>query len=90
MRTREAAPRDWAATQDRLGYAYRDRAIGERVANFDMAVAFFERALEVWTSEAAPLEWSASMSHLASTHRVRMSEDYASYMVSEDDLRPGA
>src|SRR5262249_37165343 len=56
--TREALPQDWAATQNNLGGAYRDRIRGDRADNLEKAIAAFEKALTVRTREAAAQEWA--------------------------------
>ena len=54
VRTREAFPQDWAATQNNLGNAYHDRIQSSRTENLEAAIKAFEAALTVRTREAFP------------------------------------
>lgn len=47
IRTRDALPQDWAATQNNLGTAYWERIIGGRAENMETAIKAFEAALTV-------------------------------------------
>jgi len=47
VRTREAAPQDWAITQDLMGDAYTDRSVGDPAANVEEALACHRRASAV-------------------------------------------
>ena len=54
FRTPEAAPLDYAMTQNNLGEVYRSLLTGDREANLERASACFDNALTVWTAEAFP------------------------------------
>ncbi|MCA8961492.1 MAG: hypothetical protein KDC38_13300, partial [Planctomycetes bacterium] len=47
--TRDAAPHDWAATQNNLANAFNDRLAGEREKNIDAAIQHDQNALLVYT-----------------------------------------
>ncbi|MGE0002477.1 MAG: hypothetical protein AB7T05_10450, partial [Fimbriimonadaceae bacterium] len=67
VRTREAAPMQWAATQNNLGNAL--ATLGGReegTARLEEAVAAFRAALEVRTREAAPMDWAMTQNNLGS------------------------
>jgi len=52
--TPEAAPLDYAMTQNNLGTAYSDLPTGERAANLARAIQCYQEALRFYTPEAAP------------------------------------
>ena len=68
VRTREALPREWAATQNNLGNAYADRIRGDRADNLEKAIAAYEAALTVRTREALPREWAATQNNLGNAY----------------------
>jgi tetratricopeptide (TPR) repeat protein len=63
--TREAFSHDWAAAQNNLGNAYRNRIRGERAENLEKAIAAYELALQVYTREAFPDDWVMTQGNLA-------------------------
>ncbi|MBL8156511.1 MAG: tetratricopeptide repeat protein [Anaerolineae bacterium] len=64
-RTPEAAPLDYAATQNNLGSAYSNLAsLEDRAANLRRAIAVYESALVYWTPEAAPLDYAMTQNNL--------------------------
>ncbi|GIL14667.1 MAG: hypothetical protein BroJett038_33870 [Chloroflexota bacterium] len=64
-RTAEAAPLDYAMTQNNLGNAYRDLAgLEERAANLKRAIGCYEAALVYRTAEAAPLDYAMTQGNL--------------------------
>ena len=63
--TREALPREWASTQNNLGFAYASRIRGDRADNLEKAIAAYEAALTVCTREALPREWATTQNNLA-------------------------
>ena len=71
VRTREAAPLQWAATQHHLGKAHRDRMFGDRASNVAAAVACFDRALTVRTRAAVPLNWAETQYQIGVMHHGR-------------------
>src|SRR5207245_10970210 len=68
VRTREAFPGDWAATQNNLGAAYSDLPAGDRQANLERAIACYEAALEVRTPEAFPVDWATTQNNLGTAY----------------------
>ncbi|MGB3514743.1 MAG: CHAT domain-containing protein [Microcoleaceae cyanobacterium] len=56
IRTREAFPQDWAATQNNLASAYLYRIRGEGAENLEMAIASYQAALEISAPSSFPLE----------------------------------
>ncbi|RFP60973.1 MAG: CHAT domain-containing protein, partial [Limnothrix sp. CACIAM 69d] len=58
--------------QNNLANAYRDRIRGERADNLEMAIAAYERALEVYTREAFPEDWAMTQNNLAAAYRNRI------------------
>ena len=67
--TPEAAPFDYAMTQNNLGDAYRQLPVGDRAANLQQAIACFEQALRVRTPEAAPLDYAMTQNNLGVAYR---------------------
>mgnify|MGYP000931128476 CR=1 FL=1 len=66
--TEEAAPQDWATTQNNLGVAYSDLPTGDRGENLRRAIEHYEAALRVRTEEAAPQEWAATQNNLGTAY----------------------
>ncbi len=67
--TPQAAPQDYAMTQNNLGNAYRDlAAINDREANLRRAIAAYEEALRFRTPQAAPLQYAMTQMNLGSAH----------------------
>ncbi|MEH2020171.1 CHAT domain-containing protein, partial [Nostoc sp.] len=77
VRTREALPIDWAATQNNLANAYRDRIKGDRADNIEQAIAAYTAALTVRTREALPIDWAATQNNLAAAYSDRIKGDRA-------------
>jgi CHAT domain-containing protein len=75
--TREALPIDWAATQNNLANAYRDRIKGDRTHNIEQAIAASTAALNVYTREALPQSWAATQNNLALAYIDRIKGDRA-------------
>jgi tetratricopeptide (TPR) repeat protein len=71
--TRRKSAQNWAATQNNLGEAYRQRIRGERADNLERAIAAYEQALEVYTREAFPEDWAMTQNNLgiAYSNRIR-------------------
>ncbi|MCG6901134.1 MAG: hypothetical protein LJE68_00495, partial [Rhodobacter sp.] len=67
--TRDAAPQNWAMTQNNLAVALRNQAARTEgaagAALLGRAVAAYEAALEVYTREAAPQDWAMTQNNLA-------------------------
>ncbi|BAZ00161.1 TPR repeat-containing protein [Tolypothrix tenuis PCC 7101] len=62
--TRSAFPENWAATQNNLGEAYRNRILGERAENIELAIAAFSAALSIYTRSAFPQNWAMAQNNL--------------------------
>ena len=67
--TPEAAPLDYAMTQNDLGNAYADLPVGDRAANLRQAIACYEQALRVLTPEAAPRDYALTQNNLGNAYR---------------------
>ncbi|BDI14966.1 hypothetical protein ANSO36C_07680 [Nostoc cf. commune SO-36] len=70
--TRSAFPVDWAATQNNLGNAYRNRILGERAENIELAIAAYSAALEVRTRSAFPEKWAMTQNNLGAVYSDRI------------------
>lgn len=68
VRTREAFPQDWAATQNNLGNAYAQRIRGNRTENIETGIKAFEAALSVRTRDAFPQDWTQTQLNLAAAY----------------------
>ena len=66
--TPEAAPFDYATTQNNLGAAYLRLPVGDRAANLRQAIACYEQALRICTPEAAPLEYATTQDNLGDAY----------------------
>jgi tetratricopeptide (TPR) repeat protein len=65
FRTPDAAPLDYAMTQDNLGIAYRDlAAVEDRTDNLKRAIDAFREALRFYTPDAAPLAYAQTQANL--------------------------
>ncbi|MBD2492442.1 CHAT domain-containing protein [Aulosira sp. FACHB-615] len=64
VRTKEALPVDWAATQNNLANAYRERIKGDKAENIEKAIAAYTAALSVRTREALPVDWAMTQNNL--------------------------
>jgi tetratricopeptide (TPR) repeat protein len=62
--TPEAAPFDYAMTQNNLGTAYRNLPTGDRAANLEKAIHCYQEALRVYTPEAAPFAYATTQNNL--------------------------
>ncbi|MEG4028520.1 CHAT domain-containing tetratricopeptide repeat protein, partial [Microcoleus sp. Pol8_D1] len=65
-------PENWAATQNNLGAAYRNRIEGVRAANIELAISCYRSALEVRTRENYPENWAATQNNLGAAYRNRI------------------
>jgi tetratricopeptide (TPR) repeat protein len=68
FRTPEAAPLDYATTQNNLGIAYRNLPTGDRAANLEQAIQCYQEALRFRTPEAAPLAYAATQNNLGTAY----------------------
>ena len=60
----------WAATQNHLGQALRDRVFGDPAANIAAAFACFDRALAVRTRTAVPLNWATTQHNMGAAYHI--------------------
>jgi CHAT domain-containing protein len=75
--TREALPVDWAATQNNLAVAYRERIKGDKAENIENAIASYQQSLKVYTFDAFPYEWARTQNNLGEAYRKRIRGDKA-------------
>jgi tetratricopeptide (TPR) repeat protein len=68
IRSREAFPAEWAASQNNLGFAYQDLPDGNHAANLRMAIRCFENALEVRTRQASPADWAGTNNNVGAAY----------------------
>jgi len=64
LHTPEAAPLDYAGTQNNLGLAYWALPTGDRGANLARAIQCYQEALRFRTPEAAPLDYAMTRNNL--------------------------
>ncbi len=69
FRTPEAAPLDYAATQNNLGNAYLYLPTGDRAANLQQAIACYREAVRFRTPEAAPLDYATTQNNLGNAYQ---------------------
>jgi len=69
---RSSFPEQWAAMQNNLANAYKDRIRGEGADNLEQAIACYHRALEVFTCEAFPEKWATMQNNLANAYKDRI------------------
>lgn len=72
VRTCDAHPADWAATQNNLANAYLHRIRGERADNLERAIMSYKKALHVYTRDAFPEQWAATQNNLALAYFYRI------------------
>jgi tetratricopeptide (TPR) repeat protein len=83
FRTAQAAPLDYAGTQNNLGVAYVDLAGQQQpVDNLRKAIAAFTEALGFYTAQAAPLNYAVTQNNLGVTYA-----DLAGQQQPVDNLR---
>ncbi|ERT07777.1 SRP19 family protein [Lyngbya aestuarii BL J] len=75
--TRESDPKNWAAIQNNLGLAYRNRIRDDKAENIEKAIAAYNLALEVYTKKDFPLWWAATQYNLGGAYRNRIRDDKA-------------
>ena len=66
--TPEAAPLDYAMTQNNLGNAYADLPTGDRGENLERAIGCYGEALRFRTPEAAPLDYAMTQNNLGNAY----------------------
>src|SRR3989442_10592312 len=62
--TPEAAPLEYASTQNNLGLAYWNLPTGDRATNLAQAIGCYQQALRFTTAEAAPLDYASTQNNL--------------------------
>jgi tetratricopeptide (TPR) repeat protein len=62
--TRVNFPENWAMTQNNLGEAYKNKIMGNRAENIDVAIACYQLALEVRTRVDFPENWAMTQHNL--------------------------
>ena len=68
FRTAEAAPADYAMTQNGLGAAYAALPAGDRAANLAQAITCYTHALRFFTAEACPSEYAGIQNNLGTAY----------------------
>jgi hypothetical protein len=68
VRTKTAAPSDWAITQIGLGAVWFAMPGGEKGENFGKAMGYFKAALSVSTRDGNPKQWAAAQLGLAGAY----------------------
>ncbi|MEG3944625.1 CHAT domain-containing protein, partial [Microcoleus sp. w2-18aC4] len=58
----------WARTQNNLAVAYTYRIRGEKAQNIELAIASYNKALEVRTRDAFPQNWATTQNNLAAAY----------------------
>ncbi|CAD5924968.1 CHAT domain-containing protein [Planktothrix agardhii] len=80
IRTREAFPEDWAATQNNLAIAYSNRIKGEKADNIEWAITAYQAVLEIRTRAAFPEQWAMTQHNLALAYSNRIKGEKADNM----------
>ena len=75
--TREAWHKNWAVTQNNLGFAYNQRIKGDKADNIENAIAAITATLTVYTREALPQDWAITQNNLAYAYKERIKGDKA-------------
>jgi len=73
--TREAFPKQWAATRINLGVVYSRRIRGNSAQSQETAIAAYEDALQVYTLDAFPKQWAMAHGNLAKAYSERILGD---------------
>jgi CHAT domain-containing protein len=68
VRTREAAPQEWAETQHNLAVLYVERLQGDRAGNLRQAIACLEEVAQVRPREAFPRQWAMVQQDLGAAY----------------------
>ncbi|NEQ34777.1 MAG: tetratricopeptide repeat protein [Okeania sp. SIO3I5] len=75
--TRESDPENWAAIQNNLGLAYRNRICDDKADNLEKAIAAYNLALEVYTQKDFPINCATTQHNLGNVYLNRISGDKA-------------
>ncbi|MDE5079847.1 MAG: tetratricopeptide repeat protein, partial [Trichodesmium sp. St18_bin1] len=68
---------NWAAIQNNLGIAYRERIRGNKAENLEAAIAAYQQALLVYTQTDFPMDWAATQNNLGNAYSDRIRGDKA-------------
>jgi CHAT domain-containing protein len=72
LNNREPGSEKWAGTQNNLAIAYSERINGSRAENLEVAIAFYDAALTVYTLKNFPEDWAMIQNNLANAYRNRI------------------
>ena len=75
--TAEAAPLDYAMTENNLGLAYTQLPTGDRAANLQKAIGHYTEALRFYTAEAAPSRYASIQNNRGVTYAELLTGDRA-------------
>ncbi|NEO54733.1 MAG: tetratricopeptide repeat protein [Okeania sp. SIO3B5] len=75
--TSESHRENWAAIQNNIGFAYRDRIRGDKTENIESAIAAFQNALQVRTQKDFPIDWAMTQNNLGTAYFYRIRGDKA-------------
>ncbi|WP_299484594.1 tetratricopeptide repeat protein [Acaryochloris sp. IP29b_bin.137] len=70
--SQQQSPQNWAALQNNLAIAYRNRIRGDRADNLELAIQTYQLALQVRTREAFPQDWAMTQMNLAGAYYDRI------------------
>ena len=70
-------PKEWAQTLLDLATAYRERLRGDQAENIELAISYYQQALEILSHEKSPSEWAMAQANLATAYRERLRGDRA-------------
>jgi len=77
VRTRDALPQQWAATQNNLALAYLKPVEGGQDDNIERAITACEEALQIYTQDAFPEKWARTQNNLALAYSKRIQRNRA-------------
>jgi CHAT domain-containing protein len=70
--TKLALAKQWAAVQNNLGNAYRNRIKGDKAANVELAIAAYKEALHIRTYSDFPQDWAMTQNNLGNAYSDRI------------------
>jgi tetratricopeptide (TPR) repeat protein len=77
VRDHQAAPFDWAQTQQNLGAIYANYTFENPAEQIERAIAYYQAALEVYTHEVLPADWARTQFNLGLAFGDRQAGDRA-------------
>ena len=77
MITRESSLQIWTQIQERLGYAYMRKNLGNQAENIENAIAAFKAALTVYTPTKMAENWASTQNNLGLAYWYRIIGDRA-------------